>query len=820
MIYSPKIREEELKNKVAADFFAKYDCTDIIKDIDFAVKLKRSHNSLDFNDEYLLWAEAKAAPSDILAMLTQLVLTIGKARTFNQVLPPKFLGCFDCEKIAFIPYADIQDIFHQNDFNWKAPPSNRESKEFKQIHSQINKIINNDEPHRTCCFKFSDENNLKLFILKNFLVGKSDVSKIRIDKNNFISIYSKWLEAVKPTISVNWDAAKKKGILSGHFYIADLISDKNTSLKENLMVVLRATRYEMNRHKDEFGAFSSSEVHFNDKQRAHNAFWAIYERPPKEDYWDYIIERQDLLVPQDVRERKGSFFTPQIWVELSQKYIAEVLGEDWQDEYYVWDCAAGTGNLLAGLTNKYNIWASTLDKADVNVMHDRIENGANLLKEHCFQFDFLNDAFEQLPQGLRKIIDDPKKRKKLLVYINPPYAEVSSYWEKEKTGVNQSKIHDKYISELGTAGREIYTQFIVRIYNEISNCKIGEFSKLKTLQGSAFENFRLFFRAKLKKMFIVPAYTFDNVKGQFPIGFKIWDTNKKEKFEQVVADVFDSDGNFVGNKSFYSYDKKEYINKWISSFKNHIIANIGFLAGTNGNDFQTNRIVYILNKREQMPNPRGIWLNQDNLIPACVYFAVRHCIEADWLNDRDQFLYPNDGWETDLEFQSDCLAYTLFNNNISSKYGINHWIPFIEWDVGAKDKFDSHFMTDFIAGKIDLVAAEPSLFYNAGAGTGGGGTGKIEPKKKTKLKFSEIARNVFKAGRELWKYYHAQPKCNVNASLYDIREHFQGRNTQGKMNNKGDDEQYNELIGDLREKLKILAKKIEPKVYEYVFLKA
>jgi hypothetical protein len=58
----------------------------------------------------------------------------------------------------------------------------------------------------------------------------------------------------------------------------------------------------------------------------------------------------------------------------------------------------------------------------------------------------------------------------------------------------------------------------------------------------------------------------------------------------------------------------------------------------------------------------------------------------------------------------------------------------------------------------------------------------------------------------------------VNASLYDIREHFQGRNEKGKMNNKSADETYNRLIGVLREKLKILAKKLEPKVYEYGFL--
>ena len=45
-----------------------------------------------------------------------------------------------------------------------------------------------------------------------------------------------------------------------------------------------------------------------------------------------------LLVPQDIRERKGSFFTPQIWVEKSQSYLSCVLGEAWQEEYYIWDC--------------------------------------------------------------------------------------------------------------------------------------------------------------------------------------------------------------------------------------------------------------------------------------------------------------------------------------------------------------------------------------------------------------------------------------------------------------------------------------------------
>jgi type I restriction-modification system DNA methylase subunit len=54
----------------------------------------------------------------------------------------------------------------------------------------------------------------------------------------------------------------------------------------------------------------------------------------------------------DDRERKGAFYTPQIWVEKSQEYLAKVFGENWQDEYYIWDCCCGTGNLLAGLLPK------------------------------------------------------------------------------------------------------------------------------------------------------------------------------------------------------------------------------------------------------------------------------------------------------------------------------------------------------------------------------------------------------------------------------------------------------------------------------------
>ena len=87
------------------------------------------------------------------------------------------------------------------------------------------------------------------------------------------------------------------------------------------------------------------------------------------------------------------------------------------------------------------------------------------------------------------------------------------------------------------------------------------------------------------------------------------------------------------------------------------------------------------------------------------------------------------------------------------------------------------------------------------------------------LVFSEEATAVFDAGRALWSYYHSQKEVNVNASLYDIREYFQGRNAAGRMNPRSADATYSELIGNVRKKLTELADKIKPKVYEYEFLK-
>ena len=803
------IREEELKNKVGADWFKSFDTTEILGNIDFTVFPKQ--DSL-FGRTPLLWAEAKTGDFDVTTMFVQLVLTIGKARTFDKTLPPAFIGAFDFKKIAFVSYISIQDIFYLNDFNWNVAPSNHDTKEFKLIKERIQASLKSN----SYVYDYQkDEKDLKTFIASN-IANATETSKIKIDKNNFLPIYLRWLEIIKPNINVNWDDLKKANILDSDFYLADLfVDDKDTnkidddsSIRDSLFVVFQNQGYII--AKENLRQMFDATINLKNKE-TYQQFWKRYKRPPIKQFQDYIIERRDLLVPQDIRERKGAFFTPRIWVELSQKYLTDYLGENWQEEYYIWDCAAGTGNLLAGLTNKYNIYASTLDQADVKVMHERIEHGANLLEKHVFQFDFLNDDFTKLPQSLQDIINDEVKRKKLIIYINPPYAEADNRLGDGRSGVAESMIHNKYSDLMGYTKREMYIQFFTRIHCEIPGIVLANFSKLKNLQAPKFSEFRDFFQAKLEKLFITPADTFDNVKGQFPIGFFIWNLSVKERFNYFKADVYNKNQGYIGVKNIWAYDNLKLINEWVKTFRYSKSESIATIIGV-GSDFQNQRLVRFGEPFMKVPASNHNWqTTKENLIETSIYYTVRHILDSNWLNDRDQFLYPNQDWQTDLEFQNDCITNTLFTNNISFSFGTNHWIPFTEYEVNATEKFASNFMTEFINGNLKVDQTTGSLFDD---------NTKVGSYQNKPLIFSDEAKAVFDAGRELWKYYHSQKDINVNASFYDIREYFQGRSEKtGRMNNKSTDEKYTELITVLRNKLNILAEKIKPKIYEYEFLK-
>ncbi len=816
--YDLTIREEELKNLVRDDWFGKYDGNKIIGNIDLSVCVPTDPNQLEIFDlDFFLWAEAKKGnKEDIDDSLVQLMITIMKARTYNDYLPPLYLGAFDAEKIAFIPYDDklqrqvIFDSVLENKIDWtRITPSDHTTEEFQLVKKKAKDVLLGK-----MLFNFvTEEKDLRQFIKSNFIAAKTSTNKINITLNRMTSIFNRWLDVVKPTIKVSWTKWAEIGILPADFFLADAISKNNQSLGESLQVLLRSNAYQV-KLQTLFGEALRT-VEFTDHQKAHKTFWNKYNRPPRRRERLQMQERRDLLVEPDRRERKGAYFTPSRWVDLSREYLTDVLGTNWQEEYYVWDCCAGTGNLLYGLTEKERIFASTLDEADVTYLKTQ----ENLLPAHVFQFDFLNDDLQgdKVPEDLKRIINDPEKRKKLVIYINPPYAEAGDARQSAGTGKNKAKVsietkmYVQYKELVGKAVQELFAQFFIRIYNEIPSCRLAEFSKLKILQAPNFADFRAVFKAKLDRFFLVPANTFDNVKGQFPIGFFIWNTDEPSSLENEIGDVYNSNGELTQKKNIVcNHSFENSMSKWLSSYRDKVSLRIGDI-NQGRNDFQNQKYCYIKNDVADLSHRVGI--TSVNLYVCAIYLSVRHCIDATWLNDRDQFLRPRSAWRIDKDFHNDCLAFTLFHgqNKISSTEGKNNWIPFKEKEVNAPMLFKSSFMADFINGRLKSNNNQLEIEY-----------AKRENLIPTEpIKFSPEAQAVMDAGRELWKYYMTKKdelNFSINASYYDIRRYFQGVDDKGRMNPDSKDETYMRLWGKIKEAQKVLAKKIEPKVYLYGFL--
>ena len=320
----------------------------------------------------------------------------------------------------------------------------------------------------------------------------------------------------------------------------------------------------------------------------------------------------------------------------------------------------------------------------------------------------------------------------------------------------------------------------------------------------------------------------------------------------------------------------------------------------NGQDMQNNAGVFLASQLtpNDFDNLFYFRITAVNVLPMCVYYAVRRSTEHTTWNHNDQFLYPRNSWKEDGEFLLNCVAYTLFHekNRISSRAGnvvsdrisrfsglagseapghpvhpanpgilsktatVNHWIPFTEDEVGCTSAFASHFMSDWLRGKaphelaqspqsppspfpetsrtsreifspaqpllfgpeLQPFAAEADATYDLAQSPPNVQSPILETSRTLQTSreaFSPAARAVFDAGRELWRYYHAQPNAMPDASLYDIRAYFQGFKPNGHMNSDSADAEYTSLIAALRSALKALAAQIATKVYEHGFLR-
>ncbi|MGZ5207435.1 MAG: hypothetical protein ACXWB0_00280 [Sulfuricurvum sp.] len=755
----------------------------------------------------VIWFEAKdKGTTSSYAMFTQLLHYVQVAMNKGESVPP-FLCVIDTEKAAIMKSADVLPFLEKKTIKWGQSASKFTPEALAEVSTHIGTHF--------VSFKISTHEDEFTSTVK-MAIKSGDIIRTPITPDNLKQVFDKWVDMIGREIN---GVSKEDYAL---LFFADIMHDGTVSTHANLPAELLhkngAPVFSLNGHNYELG-----------NKEGYRQFWAIYHKPPKAEYRDYLLERRDSLIPIDERSFKGAYYTPLSVVDKAYDKLTETLGKNWQKEYIVWDMCCGVGNLEVKHSNPRNIYMSTLDQADVDVM----KATKTCVAASRFQYDYLNDDItdegkidysltNKIPEGLRKAIAEGKK---ILVLINPPYAEASSSDNassgggESKTGVATTQI-GKTMSNYGYAKRELFAQFVARIALEIPNATLAMFSTLKYVNASNFEKFGENWNAKYQGGFVVHSKSFDGLSGNFPIGFLVWKTDqtiiKNTPIVEILTEVLNKKVEAIGEKTFYNLSISDFLNTWLPRLKTNTISiplknaihpqmakakvsswisnAIGYFW-CNGNDMQQANQTALLSSVFSAGN--GFYVTSENFWKVAIVFSVRQLIQHTWINHNDQFLQPTEPLSD--EFKNDCLIWMLFNGkNLTASANdlewndkkwsiVNHFIPFTESDVNAPERFESDFMVEYLSDK----------------------------------KLSLEAISVMEEGKKLWQAYFAdtdvrtvRDELKLNRSdvgWYQVRKALEARNKEG-----------NSIAVDFsifKSAYDVLGDKLRPMVYELGFLR-
>lgn len=752
-----------------------------------------------------IWFEAKDGyRTSTYEMFTQLLHYVQEWINAGLEIPP-FLCVIDTRKAAIMKTIDVLQFLEKKTIKWGKSASGYTQEALDAVSAYIG----------THFVSYNIEHNEEEFIetVKN-AIKKWDIIRTQITPDNLKQVFDKWIEKIGKEIT---------GVTVEDYallFFADIMHDGTSSTHLDLPAELL--------YKNGSPVFSlSGHIYELGNKEWYRQFWQIYHKPPRAEYRDYLLERRDSLIPLDERSFKWAYYTPLHVVDKAYDTLRATLGENWQKEYIVWDMCCGVGNLEVKHSNPRNIYMSTLDQADIDVM----KATKTCVSAERFQYDYLNDDIsddgridysltDKVPERLRKAIADGKK---ILVLINPPYAESASGSDTANKIWVATTLISGEMKDLGYAKRELFVQFLVRISKEIPTVTLAMFSTLKYVNAPNFEKFRESWNAEYLGGFIVHSKAFDWLNGNFPIGFLVWKTNLLAKIKipilEISTEILDKNAQAIGEKKFYNLSTTRFLGEWIIRkkanttgvipLKNAVTpaSNVKDLRGTmwsenaiasmlvNSSDVQHANLTALLSSGYSSPG--AFFVTPENLWQAVIVFTVRRLIKPTWINDRDQFLQPT-GELTD-EFKSDCLIWTLFNwSNLTASANdlewndrkwsiVNHFIPFTEAEVGSPERFESDFMVEYLSNK----------------------------------KLSPEAQVVIDEGRNLWRAYFSQVDTHTIREEYRLNRSdvgwYQIRNALKKRSENGDGMPVS--FTNFEKSYRSLTEKLRPMVYELGFLR-
>ena len=553
--------------------------------------------------------------------------------------------------------------------------------------------------------------------------------------------------------------------------------------------------------------------------RNFNAFFSHYARKYSPVEKNKFAEISDRLIEDTNRRNKGEFYTPTLFVDYAHKMISEALGDDWKDQYVVWDNCCGTKNLTRDYRFK-ELYCSTLEEAELEIGKKYNPEAVS------FQYDFLNDDLDKLPKGLLEAFE---QNKKIVFLLNPPYSSAGGFDGSGK-GHNDNYINKELKkTKIGKASQELYIQFLYRIYlitqkYKLQNVHIALFCKPSFICQNNFKEFRkLFIKTyKYNNGILFNAGHFGGVSNKWGITFNIWSTNinnsYKYEFKHTIIDDKNGEISIIKDKYLYNSDNElKHINEFInqkSLNKDTEVPNmkspsrifeegkslgtsdmIGCIyQGMHNEGFST----FLYNKG----GGHRYIITPNNIFNMSQFFSVVGLKPISWEYDKDIILYPN---KQSKEFEYNSLIFMIFDGYDCSIKNINYHNKL--WDIKNEFFWMSKSEIESLANEYnnddcynDAHTSPERFVYKKLQEI------ELTPEAQAVLdKACDIVRKTFKY-RELFNEDHPEVQINNwDCGWYQIK-------ALAKEYAKDDLEEFKKLY-------KTLADTMRPMVYELGFLK-
>lgn len=746
---------------------------------------------------------------NIAEVLVQVIYYLKRFEENGQPLPNICLVGDKNE--CFVMHTDLLNKYLDEDIDWTLAPSGA-----KFMNPSLMCKIIDDKEINPFVFPINENFNIKKVIDRIVDLAENVQRKTKITVHNIETIYEYFCNRVivnKNKYSTQDLVALFIGVLTDkiNFYFHP---------KKNNVIVAQKLGKEFSVKTGTLKAFFD---HFSDE-------YSVSEKRELSGIADRLID--DLN-----RRRSGDFWTPTIWVDYAQERLGEVLGENWRDEFVVWDNCAGTCNLTRDYKFK-QLYISTLFDAELQI-------GMRFNKEaEHFQFDFLNDYIpmpnsllevnSKLPEGLLNAF---KENKKILFFINPPYARQG---KKNKLGVANTKTNKNMISDgFGNSCQNLYPQFLYRIekikreYN-LTNCYIGVYSPINFLTGSSFKQFRKYFLKDFEyhSGLMFNSKEFSGVNSSWPICFTIWksgETKDRCNFDFDICEVDKTSYSIEvkSQKTAYNTDNKEVLNEWAKEpIKNlnkvnapNITSGIKVKTSTNTKVFKDaigyvelglsvggsiqNIAIY------STPSSRGMGfgINLDNFIRSVSGFVSEMLVSQSWINDSEMFCKPNTEDSRFNEFANDSIIFSLFSKKSHQSSLRNVEYENKKWQIKNEFFWMSRDEIMDLADKNsndecydDAVTSKDRFVYNY----------------LKSIKLSAEAQAVLDAANKLVRdSFKWREAFNIDNPNYQINNWDCG---YYQLKALWKDYMPNEFA-EFKKILKVLANKMRPMVYELGFLK-